>query len=758
MMQPTPPKLPTLASEIDVYLEGKGITGARMEEFKSEGFPAKMVAAFLVSAEETQTIVSSRLPGGVGTDLIDAGYDLKGFQIKAKSCDWGPMAGFICQLPFLNKKGYDNIAYNTIYISEYLDALKRFSGCKEEIEAKRDVRKKILSILNALPSDSIKPIGGFKKEMDKVSIKLGEGLSFAKFRLTDNYKEVLAVLKDVTYYDDKKDPLENLTIIKRRVTSILDNYISKTVVEYRAAEQKTAKWSGENEIPGSFKNIPFIPLKRAYTETSNELVAKLNGKLGIKDAKLNKSYITGTAYNSVNEDGTVDIVNSTIKLDFALVPDDTSKPTIWSIYYKTVSFRPPNKIVKTHFSDYSFDKRVLGDELLQKLGIKPKVETDTNFIEYVNQILSRNESIDPIQFKSVVIDGSTYSPVCGIMNPHPPYPQMDPDSYKNAVSGDFDLFAFWPRIDRGYNELIRLSETNLTQDLKYSRHSNGLFWLDFIPGFKELTSALAPEDKNRLKENAEIGNINGLGSLVAGVLNSAAHAIYAMRIAVNKAFHSDEGGRPGVMEIEFPIAIFFPTKIKTKALNNTGAKPTPQSGRTELETCGGLIKNIEDLMQLIIDLNYSNTPGPNKYKVVLHSEWMMHLFYMALPVDQLATFTSKEWFQEVYGHSADGSPISNSEDKETRKTAINKRMGEFAKIKANHNAFYGTTSSVFDQENFTKSFIQVLQNGTGPAVSVGDPFSAYAPLQQAFLKMAFQSDMEAMSRKKIIATIYSKLC
>src|SRR5688500_6154602 len=78
-------------------------------ELKNEGFPDWMIYSFVSTAKETGTIVLSRTPGGAGIDLINAGYDLKGFQIKAKSCSWGPMSGFICQLPFFNKAGAKKI-------------------------------------------------------------------------------------------------------------------------------------------------------------------------------------------------------------------------------------------------------------------------------------------------------------------------------------------------------------------------------------------------------------------------------------------------------------------------------------------------------------------------------------------------------------------------------------------------------------------------------------------------------------------------
>jgi len=55
------------------------------------------VNAFLETADNLDCIVMSRTPEGPTTTLIDDGYDLKGFEIKSKSCNWGPMAGFFMQ-------------------------------------------------------------------------------------------------------------------------------------------------------------------------------------------------------------------------------------------------------------------------------------------------------------------------------------------------------------------------------------------------------------------------------------------------------------------------------------------------------------------------------------------------------------------------------------------------------------------------------------------------------------------------------------
>ncbi len=65
--------------------------------------------------------------------------------------------------------------------------------------------------------------------------------------------------------------------------------------------------------------------------------------------------------------------------------------------------------------------------------------------------------------------------------------------------------------------------------------------------------------------------MNSLCHLVSGLINNnAAYFLKEVNQSEevsqntsdgNKGFHSDEGGRPGIMEIEFPIAVFLPKKM-----------------------------------------------------------------------------------------------------------------------------------------------------------------------------------------------------
>jgi hypothetical protein len=59
------------------------------------GFPTVHIEAFKRVAARNKMVVSSRELNPLCTDLVLENYAAKGFHIKAKTCDWGPMAGFV---------------------------------------------------------------------------------------------------------------------------------------------------------------------------------------------------------------------------------------------------------------------------------------------------------------------------------------------------------------------------------------------------------------------------------------------------------------------------------------------------------------------------------------------------------------------------------------------------------------------------------------------------------------------------------------
>ncbi|MBZ5584766.1 MAG: CyaA/EF/ExoY family adenylyl cyclase toxin [Acidobacteriia bacterium] len=77
------------------------------------GMPASHAACFQRVADETGCVISSRSVGPYVTGLLLENYATKGFHNKAKTCNWGPMAGFVLSDPRFTKRGGSREARET---------------------------------------------------------------------------------------------------------------------------------------------------------------------------------------------------------------------------------------------------------------------------------------------------------------------------------------------------------------------------------------------------------------------------------------------------------------------------------------------------------------------------------------------------------------------------------------------------------------------------------------------------------------------
>ena len=69
----------------------------------SGGIPDEHVKAFQLTADLTSTVIITRGLNPLSAGLILEGYAPKGFMNKAKSCNWGPMSGFVINDPRMGK-------------------------------------------------------------------------------------------------------------------------------------------------------------------------------------------------------------------------------------------------------------------------------------------------------------------------------------------------------------------------------------------------------------------------------------------------------------------------------------------------------------------------------------------------------------------------------------------------------------------------------------------------------------------------------
>src|ERR1043165_2425372 len=75
--------------------------------FEETGMPTMHSGAIQDVADRTGHAIMFRAVGKQSTRLLEEGYAAKGFRIDTKSCDWGPMRGFVCVDPRLSKVGGD---------------------------------------------------------------------------------------------------------------------------------------------------------------------------------------------------------------------------------------------------------------------------------------------------------------------------------------------------------------------------------------------------------------------------------------------------------------------------------------------------------------------------------------------------------------------------------------------------------------------------------------------------------------------------
>ena len=96
---------------------------------EKSGTPMDHAKAFQKIANQTNCVISSRSVGKAATGLLLEGYATKGFHVKAKSCDWGPMAGFVLSDPRFTKRGTSPEAYG----AQQKDLGKAFADGASEV-------------------------------------------------------------------------------------------------------------------------------------------------------------------------------------------------------------------------------------------------------------------------------------------------------------------------------------------------------------------------------------------------------------------------------------------------------------------------------------------------------------------------------------------------------------------------------------------------------------------------------------------------
>jgi len=419
--------------------------GQTKDGVRDQGFPPKITEAFLKTANARNAVVATRVPGKATTTLIGERYDLKGYQIKAKSCNWGPMSGFLCKNPAFNKKG------------------GRDDQPKNNAEA------------------NVKYIKTLKTKFSKTAAD-----AFTDLKISDARKQ---------------------------------------------------------EFMGSLPQDELI-------ETSPDRVC------GIAMDK-----------DKVEE--------ATVVMEFLIVKEQE----LWSLFQGKVFIRDDPK---NSFTEYKIPA-----DLSDLSPLKSRTDTSDALLVFGADELAQLKTLLKQAGTPERGDNSATYVIEGIQNPYPPYTDTA-KQYRNAVSGDYDLFAVWPVVPAtGFDLLPRLTEIEITyrepdpiavkwrnllqkkrvrlrekEQRLFQSVAGKRFSLELKKSAYVYIEIIPPYDEIEKYESPYYGNINEAVYETALTLSSLVALQYAgQKEAPNVAFHSDEGGRPGLDEVDYPFAVFLPNEL-----------------------------------------------------------------------------------------------------------------------------------------------------------------------------------------------------
>ena len=509
--------------------------------FAGEGFPLPVCRAFQAAANKTKMAILSRVPGGSCGRLIDERYDLKGYFIKAKSCNWGPMAGFLCQLPPFNKAGAAKMAENAKANDktyELINKVVQFAAekgrppnDKEEVDLVQDHSKTFVFEKASTPFVHLKISDARKREIEAEK---------ARFRIELWPTKAPEVLYAIAWDREATVCAEFLLVKEGDLWGL---YHGDVFV------WRDKAWQSFLDLTSSSEFFPY------YNKYSQAQLTD-NRKTLCKILERIKTESNNAAYAVRSE----------------LVPGND---------------------------------RAITD----KLPIAPRLRD---------------------ALKSFTGQARPFYPVLGIKNPFPAY-QSDgsphvlgkaggTDHHKNAVTGDFDLFAVWDLrngLDEAEGKEIRRASE---RGARFSVLANGIR-VEVVPSFAALE---APETK----EDPRWGNASDNVLLAVGSLNSNMATVHAAQdaaaakpggqlpqlVSPNAAFHSDEGGRPGIDAIEFPVAVFVTVARE--------AKSTPGE---ITEFYRAMINTKEEFLELLEFLRPT-------YRLGLHVGWVYDLLNSPPPI------------------------------------------------------------------------------------------------------------------------------
>ncbi len=566
------------------------LTAATTEQMRAEGFPEGLQTAFKTTAEEMNCVILSRVPGGATTELIAAGHDLKGFFIKAKSCDWGPMTGFLCQVPAFNKKGVRGIKHNAEqnvnYHKKFGDRLRppREGLDKQEPMTAAGQIKFIVKANKLLWQEAWKaPLLGTNQDPIETTRNFlkerpGEDPISRLSKLVSDDAKALTDSPDATKADERFQPRLSAVVNDLRVLVGDDSPFVPLKLTQKVFE--SFKEKQEKDHSEFIRTIGDITCGVASNGDSKNFVCFA---YVIKKKEQEKQKEGGKRSQELYE-----LYHGEIRV----CKDETEQEL--EPFLDALRNDKGKSVVEAEGKQVLLP---LKEEGIQLGDLWPDDDSAASVVKALKETWdSLKSDLNLKERPTAFTKTSVFYPIKGIQNYYPPF--ADDEAYLNAVTGDYDLFACWPMIPRGgLEELTRGDERTATRDTLFTKIPRNRYSLqttaspnvlvEVIPTFKEL------EESER--SHPSFGYISNDRVLrVAGMLNHIAAFLSASDTIRNVAFHGDEGGRPEIYEVEYAVAAFVP-----KSVMGAAGEDLMGAGVGEKDEQMFLITNHVELLTLI---------------------------------------------------------------------------------------------------------------------------------------------------------------
>ncbi|MCL9780132.1 CyaA/EF/ExoY family adenylyl cyclase toxin [Vibrio sp. S4M6] len=151
----------------------------------ASGMPLAHGVVFSNIARHLNCVIISRSVGKYATQLIQENYATKGFHVKAKSCNWGPMAGFVLADPRFSKYGADNGRKVAGQQRAINDAIHHGAG-KAGLYITEERRLELINLFNGDPTTTYNEVHVLDNEKHVSTSKGGTQLDFVLKRQLPN--------------------------------------------------------------------------------------------------------------------------------------------------------------------------------------------------------------------------------------------------------------------------------------------------------------------------------------------------------------------------------------------------------------------------------------------------------------------------------------------------------------------------------------------------------------------------------------------